>query len=143
MKTIKRWYDIDPRVSEAMKAWEAMPQALQLLVAESVNLLIQVKKSQQVEEDDYSNNSVITGRQVSGIYQAGRKRRWQDQDPVIRSAWNALSIAELEEQVSVSLRILALQRLWQEHAQGDAEMSEEIAVAMLSDSVSQIFRPPL
>jgi hypothetical protein len=136
-----RWYDRNPTVSEAMRVWESLPRSIQVLVAQEVSTRIhdQISKNYQVRPT--LQNTRASNARLMGLYQTGAKRRWYDQDPVLRRTVNSLALVGDNELLAVAECIRQVGAFLKEQTRGRDDLTEDILAAMLSDVIHRIIHP--
>ncbi len=134
----KRWYDSEATISQAIRAWEAFPHPLQLLIAQHINSHI-YDHWQNKAPNNGLVDPTITQHRLLGLFLSGAKRRWHDQDPEIRTAMNALACLNIEEQRRFATQILQIRNFMEDHTPEDENnMPADLHVAILYESIQRI-----
>lgn len=133
MEQIRRWYDINPLVSEAMKAWELFPPALQIALAKYI---AQLMKQKQVQMRYKGLWSLIV--QILLYYDNSKNNRWYDKHPILKKTVNRLSHAEAHALIDVARKISKLRTYVKEKPVDIARLSE----AQLLKEIDYVFKNP-
>jgi len=121
----KRWYDRDPKVSEAIWVWEKFPRDVRLILANFVYEHVQEKRRQARLSGKNDHVSRLSNERVMGLYLSGRKRRWYDQEPETRRAVNALALLSPKEMNDLAMQVLEIKEYIEQQAMAEYNLSSE------------------
>ncbi len=126
MKRQKRWYEKNPLTREAMEIWRDMPHPIRRGLGKFIfNICTSSRAYREGRLDSVPN-------MFPELYLMFRKRRWYDQDPIVRKAFIAMGYTSHREIVWLAERIVVLKKLLEQQALDGDYMSEDQIDRMLS-----------
>lgn len=104
-KRLKRWYDSDPQVFEAISLIKQLPPIEQDALARSIinfiNVLRKSKDSIEIEE------TISIGKnRVLGLYKASLGKRWHDKNTTLTSALKMMATLSNQDATKVAEGII-------------------------------------
>lgn len=132
MVSLKRWYDKEPVVAQALWDWERLPQVLQVHIAKYIITLLQEQRQGIRITGTYDKVGRLPSKRVLGLYLASLKRRWHDKDPVIRRAFNSLVFIEQDDLIHVAEGIIRTRRAVLQETAVQKALSDDDLSSVLS-----------
>src|SRR5690606_18151945 len=101
----KRWYDRQPRLSQAVRLMMLFPDEVKSIISDGIMLL--ANREFQVSEQMNSFRT-LGSEKILGLYKSKNKRREYDQNELLHKAMNYLYILSEKNQDFMAEHILQL-----------------------------------
>lgn len=137
-ESFKRWYERQPKLSQAVKLLIILPDEVRTIIGEALMLLA----NREFEMSKYSEGSrSLGGDKVLGLYKSKNRRREYDQNETLHQAMNYLYILSDENQDFMAVHILKMLDYMQQYfatcREFNTEPSLEDVAALMQQYVIQ------
>lgn len=132
----KRWYDQTPELSRAVMMMERLSPETRVIIAKLISQYVRDEAGHLRVPENASIRQVGAER-IQGLMKSQVRKRWYDEHPVVRQAFNDLYLVEFRKRHEAAVRMIVSINIL-EHALQNRILS----LTSLDEMASEIFKRP-
>jgi hypothetical protein len=132
----KRWYDQTPELSRAVTMMERLSPEVRVVIAK---LIIQYVRDEagHLRIPENAHLRQVGAERIQGLMKAQVRKRWYDENAIVRQAFNDLYLVELRKRHDTAVRMIVSIGLLEQALQ-----NRIISLSSLEDMAAEIFKRP-